>query len=302
MRTEVLLSTHNGATWLRPQLTSVLEQTHRDLALRVRDDGSTDDTHAVLEEERRHDPRLHWTAEPHLGAADSFLALLATVDAQTDAVAFCDQDDVWSRDHLERALRVLADAGGVPTLWCSDVLVCDQDLRPLHPHRRVRGRSPSFANALVENVATGCTIVLNRAAVDLLNDATPTNVVMHDAWCYLVVAAMGHVVYDRRPSVLYRLHDTNTLGLSRGRAATALARLRRAGLGDHVGAWTRQAAELQRLYGERLTSPVAAELERFLGGRTSLARRTSYAATGAAHRQRPISSLGMRALYLLGRI
>jgi glycosyltransferase involved in cell wall biosynthesis len=302
VRTEVLLSTHNGATWLLPQLTSVLEQTHRDLVVRVRDDGSTDRTCAVLEEVRHGDPRVDWTAGSRLGAAASFLTLLATVDDATEAAAFCDQDDVWTRDHLARALDVLAHAGDVATLWCSDVLVCDAELRPLHPHRRVRRRGPSFANALVENVATGCTIVLNRAAIDLLNDATPSDPVMHDAWCYLVVAAMGQVVYDRRPSVLYRLHDTNTMGLSRGRAATARARLRRVTQGAHVGAWTRQAAELRRLYGPRLPPPVAEELDRFLAGRAGVGRRVVYAVTGAAHRQRPIGSLGMRALYLLGRI
>jgi hypothetical protein len=41
----------------------------------------------------------------------------------------------------------------------------------------------------VENVAIGCTIVLNRVARELLIRCTPSHPVMHDAWAYPVIAA-----------------------------------------------------------------------------------------------------------------
>ena len=47
-----------------------------------------------------------------------------------------------------------------------------EDLTHIRLHRRCV-RSPSFENALVENIATGCTIVLNRSAVDLLASQGP---------------------------------------------------------------------------------------------------------------------------------
>ena len=42
--------------------------------------------------------------------------------------------------------------------------------------------------------------VLNRPAIDLLTSGAPQNLVMHDAWCYLVVSGCGRVVYDPRPT------------------------------------------------------------------------------------------------------
>ena len=301
MHVAVLLSTFNGEPWLVDQLDSVLSQTHADLTLVVRDDGSTDGTHQVLAEYASRDPRVRWSAGPNLGAARSFLALLANVGTG-QAAAFCDQDDVWEPDHLERALLALGrEPTGRPTLWCSDVLVCDEGLTPLRRHGGLRVK-PSFTNALVENVATGCTIVLNGAAVDLLKRAAPDSPVMHDAWCYLVVAAMGRVLYDPCPSVRYRLHPGNTMGLSDGWRRSLVARSKRAWRGPHVGAWSRQAQDLEIAYGLVLSDPVCKELRAFLAGRDSVTARLRYAVVGAAHRQQRRETVLMKVLQLLGRV
>lgn len=296
------MSTYNGERWLRAQLDSVLVQTHPDFVVNVRDDGSTDGTRALLEQYASTDSRVHWTAGPNVGAAESFLRLLREVDVHAAAVAFSDQDDHWESDHLERAVLALTDVPvSRPAMSCSNALVCDDQLRPLRRHDVVR-RGPSFANALIENIATGSTIVLNRAAVDLVAARSPAAPIMHDAWCYLVLSALGQVIYDPIPSVRYRLHGSNTMGLSSGSLAEAAARLRRAWSGPHVGAWTRQATEFRRLYGERLAGVDAEELDRFLNGRSGALPRLRYALTGKAHRQRRLGTVAARAAYLAGRI
>ncbi len=96
MRVEVLLSTYDGERWLADQLDSVLGQTHSDLVVRVRDDGSTDGTRELLAAYAARDPRLTWREGRNVGAVRSFLQLLST--ATGDVVAFCDQDDVWDFD------------------------------------------------------------------------------------------------------------------------------------------------------------------------------------------------------------
>jgi hypothetical protein len=75
-----------------------------------------------------------------------------------------------------------------------------------------------FGNAIVENVATGCTIVLNKKAVKLFNQKTNQNkILMHDWWIYLVVTAVGgKVLYDETPHIHYRQHSSNTLGNASG--------------------------------------------------------------------------------------
>lgn len=75
-------------------------------------------------------------------------------------------------------------------------------------------KKPSFANALIQSIAGGNTMVLNNAARALLREAgCDISVVTHDWWTYLVVAGCGgQVYYDCKPSLRYRQHDDNLVG------------------------------------------------------------------------------------------
>ena len=69
-----------------------------------------------------------------------------------------------------------------------------------------------------ENIATGCTIVINQPAIKLLreNMPDPKSLVMHDWWFYLVISAFGKVIYDPEPTILYRQHGNNVEGMKSG--------------------------------------------------------------------------------------
>ncbi|MEO0915515.1 MAG: glycosyl transferase, partial [Pseudomonadota bacterium] len=105
--------------------------------------------------------------------------------------------------------------------------ICDAALRPIgtSPHFR---QPPSFENALTQNIGGGNTMVLNRAALDLLQDtlAHAEQAVAHDWWCYqLVSGAGGRIIYDPDPHVLYRQHIGNEIGAN----GSLHAKLRRLG-------------------------------------------------------------------------
>ena len=120
---------------------------------------------------------------------------------------------------------------------------------------------------------------------------------MHDAWCYLVVAGCGEVVYDRVPHVLYRVHSSNAVGVGTtlwtewsGRAQRQFEQGKRRVL-------TAQAAELRHLYGAQLRQEAARSLEEFLAFQSSLASRLRYSIAGAAHKQRFLDNVVYRILY-----
>jgi glycosyltransferase involved in cell wall biosynthesis len=297
---EVLMSTYQGEQYLGPQLDSVLDQSGVRLCLTVRDDGSNDGTLALLRERAASDHRLRVRAGSNLGLPVAFFRLIEESDPDVDLWALSDQDDVWLPQKLKHAAEALRGLGG-PALYCSRVLVVDQDLRALYPHPLPR-RGASFGNALVQNVATGCTIVLNRRAREVLRGRWPSSAVMHDAWLYLVLAGTGTVVYDPRPSVLYRQHFANTIGMGRGRAARVAGRVRRQLTPGRSGAHGRQNRCLLETHGELLRPEARMQLEEFLGGRHTLRARVRYVLAGEARRQTKGSDLVMRALYLTGRI
>jgi glycosyltransferase involved in cell wall biosynthesis len=227
----ILLATYNGSELLAPQLDSFLTQTHRDWTLVWRDDGSCDASRAIVDRfgAGLGRGRLHVVDEPtiRLGIAGSYLQLLRSAPA-TAAFAFADQDDIWLPDKLERGVAALATtADDVPAIYCSRQVLVDSCLDVLANSARLR-YPPQFPAALTQNIATGCTVMLNRPARDLVAASAPPPQTLHDWWTYLVVtAADGVVHFDPLPTVLYRQHPSNAIGASTSLGRRAVAALRR---------------------------------------------------------------------------
>ena len=230
-RVTILLSTFDGAAYLEAQLASLLEQSERDWTLLWRDDGSQDATVPIMTawEGGAGAGRCRAVAPAgHLGVAGSYLALLrAGVAAGAEAVAFADQDDVWLPEKLARGLGALAAApAGKPALYCARQVLVGPDLRRIGLSARVRPLA--FPAALTQNVATGCTIMMNRAAARLVAASAPPPTSLHDWWSYLVVAvAGGRIIADPEPVMLSRQHAGNRVGAPPSAARRAVAAARR---------------------------------------------------------------------------
>lgn len=229
-RIAVLLSTYDGAPYLGAQLASLLAQTCPDWTLLWRDDGSRDGTPGLMAAwmQGAGKGRCGAVGPPgRLGSTPSFMALLRAAADDADLVAFADQDDVWLPDKLTRAAAALgAVPPGTPALYCARQVLVDAGLCRVGLSAPIRPLG--FPAALTQNVATGCTVMMNRAAARLVAGSEPPSTSLHDWWSYLVVAAVGgRLVADPVPVVLYRQHAGNLVGAPpsmRRRAAAALRR------------------------------------------------------------------------------
>lgn len=238
----VLLGHYNGGAYLAEQLESLGAQSHRDWSLIVSDDGSTDRWLETMADFSKAVPKNKvWLHNgPGNGFAQNFLSLVDHAGPTVPYAAFCDQDDVWMHDKLERALSALAKVRpGQPALYCGRTMVCDRNLNPIGLSPLFR-RLPGFGNALVQNIGGGNTMVMNRAALDILQDtrAHATSVVSHDWWAYQILSgAGGRILYDAEPSVMYRQHGQNLVGANQSWVARA-RRMNRILRGD-FRAWNR---------------------------------------------------------------
>jgi glycosyltransferase involved in cell wall biosynthesis len=213
-RVFVLMSTYQGEQFVRQQLQSILAQLPQQGQIIVRDDGSRDRT--VDEIDALNDKRIKLIRGDNLGFGASFLTLLTMVPPDADMVMFSDQDDVWLPEKIGRAWQHLGPIQDRPALYGSAQMLVDNELRPLHP-TPPWPQGPSLANALTQNIITGCTAAINRQAVALLQRArVPLRVRFHDWWLYLVVSTFGTVVYDDQPTLLYRQHGANQIGHGAG--------------------------------------------------------------------------------------
>ena len=104
-----IVPTHNRRTTLQATLTSVLDQRDVDLQVIVIDDGSTDDTGVWLAS--LDDPRVRVLRhDVPQGAAQARSTGVAA--AETEYVAFCDDDDLWSPRKLAAQLDAVAASSG----------------------------------------------------------------------------------------------------------------------------------------------------------------------------------------------
>ncbi|MGH1576152.1 glycosyltransferase [Planktotalea sp.] len=210
----ILLASYNGSAFLREQLASIHAQSHKDWSLILSDDGSCDDTLAIaracISKER-----LDIFQGPQRGIALNFWNALMKVPDGNYA-AFCDQDDVWHPNKLERAFMALH-GNACPALYSSGRYVTDAQLNVLG--EQSRSLVKSFARSLFRNQVAGHTCVLSPQAVQMLKRFPPApNVPFHDWWAMLVLSALGaRFIHDPYPSLYYRQHEANVLGAMGGR-------------------------------------------------------------------------------------
>lgn len=223
MKVAVLLATYNGEIHLQEQLESILQQSHKNWSIYASDDGSSDKTKAILEDFMRVNGkhRMKVLSGPREGFASNFMSLVRNYEINADYYAFCDQDDVWHPEKLQRAINSISGYWGSPAVYCSRTRLVDAQGNYGGLSPRIR-RPPSFANALVQSIAGGNTMVFNNSARLLLLKIEVRPIVSHDWWLYMViVGAGGRVHYDHSPSIDYRQHPANVIGSSGGLKARA---------------------------------------------------------------------------------
>lgn len=223
----ILLCTYQGQRFLAEQLDSFENQTHVNWEVWASDDASDDKTHQILGEykDRWVDDRISIYDGPIKGFVANFLSLTCKTGISADYFAYADQDDIWKAEKLERAIRWLETVPeSIPALYCTRTELIDAQGRHIG-FSPLFNKPPSFKNALMQNIGGGNTMVFNNAARNLIIMAgNQVSVVTHDWWVYqLVSGAGGQVYYDPYPSVHYRQHGNNLVGMN----ATWSARFKR---------------------------------------------------------------------------
>ena len=216
-RVAVVLGYFEGREYVCDQLRSILDQSHSAVHIYLCDDNS--EPRFSFNGFRLDSAQLSQISiglrSRNIGFTNNFLNALASISDEFEYFAFSDQDDIWHQDKLERALAALAKAPTQkPALYCARTEIADATCEHTLGYSPRFNKTPSFANALVQNIGGGNTMVFNRAARDLIINVTvDANVVSHDWWCYQIVSgAGGYVVYDPEPCLKYRQHANNLVG------------------------------------------------------------------------------------------
>ena len=314
---QILMSTYNGKAYLREQLDSVLQQDCKQkglvkLQLLVRDDGSKDGTQKILQEYAvRYPQEVRWYQGENCGVIQSFFELMKKTE-KADFYAFSDQDDFWMPDKMSSAIQIIEKYGkNRPFLYCCRPKLVDAELNAITSAMKRPAMRPSFGNALLENIVTGCTAVMNEELRALVAVRFPQFTVMYDRWFYLAASCFGRVYYDETPHICYRQHGGNVVGVNSGRWKEFYGRLRLFWGKRHD--ISRQAEEFIKIFG---ALPEREDLKEYRGdaksasclklakelveGRKGFSKRLRLVKGKRLFRQRGMDDFIFRMLILLG--
>ncbi len=212
----ILLATFNGENYIQIQLNSILNQDHTCWHIYASDDGSDDSTIKILEDfqVKYGENRITILNGPKKGPTTNFLSILRKIKINYDYYCFCDQDDYWHSNKLSHAIDIIINFNNqYPILYCGITRYVDSEGNFL-TNSRIFNNKPTFKNALVQSIAGGNTMIFNHNSAKLLYK-TPYchNLIAHDWWLYILVAAYdGIIYYDRSPFVDYRQHSSSLVG------------------------------------------------------------------------------------------
>ena len=131
MKISVAMCTFNGADFLPAQLESILAQSRKPDQIVVCDDGSTDETRAILArfEKESPDTILLRFNKKNLGSVKNFEQAIRCCNG--DVIALSDQDDVWRQDKLQVIEKALSQSSSTALVF-SDAELVDENLKPLN--------------------------------------------------------------------------------------------------------------------------------------------------------------------------
>lgn len=214
MMHSIAMVTYNGEKFIREQIDSILKQTLSNFELIICDDCSTDKTYSILQEYAQKDNRIKLFRNNHnLGFLKNFEKALSQCSG--DYIACCDQDDIWTANHLE----ILTTNLGTNDCIGANALIIDE--QGFSINKTVKDSLsieiiPESSNSIFKhecfyNLIQGTACLFKK---ELLSHILPfpQNIKFHDHWIALNAAIQNGCKYTSEIVLSYRTHKNNVTG------------------------------------------------------------------------------------------
>ena len=219
----IILASFNGEKFLLDQIRSTEVFSDNNCQLLIRDDGSFDASSELIKMLSVQYQNIEFVEDRNgnLGAAESFFLLLGRAyESGATFIMLADQDDEWlpGKKNIQLDLMRTFERNhpNCPLLIHSDLEVVDNSLKLISPSLMEYNQIEHeyfdpLKVLLAQNFVTGCTVVVNKALLDVALPV-PKEAVMHDWWLALCAASFGKIEYIDKPLVKYRQHASNEVG------------------------------------------------------------------------------------------
>ena len=215
---DILLASYNGKKYIEAQISSILNQTYKNIKLIISDDCSTDGTIDILKKYAQKDNRIQlYLQERNLGVVKNIEFLLKNVT--NNLYMLSDQDDVWLPEKIEKSVKYLKENDA--DLVFGDLRIVDEKLNTIYESfskymlldRKINKYIGSKKLNYLYNCVTGCTVLSKKKFIkEILPFPTISKYMIHDHWIGLIISFNGKLAYMPEQYILYRQHGNNEVG------------------------------------------------------------------------------------------
>jgi glycosyltransferase involved in cell wall biosynthesis len=228
MQIDIVIAVYNGEQYISEQLRSITESTGYDKIQKiiVTDDNSSDRTMEIIA--KLNIPKVEVVKNNPSLSGPSYNFINGLKFTVSDYVFFCDQDDFWLPDRIAKYCQLIPQLKPkYPGIIYSDLLVVDSDLNTIngsfYAHENISKKwGKELNNLWLQNCSPGCTMLLNRSAKNKLIETYSSSAIMHDWWVFLYASLYRNALFLDQTTLMYRQHDNNAVGASRGFKLIAL--------------------------------------------------------------------------------
>lgn len=295
----ILMSTYNGEKYITEQLESLISQTYKNIEILIRDDGSRDKTKEIIKKFALKTNNITLIEGENIGFIKSFFELLK-MDNSADYYAYCDQDDVWMKDKIERAVQFLEKTdNNKPVLYFSNSDYYDTNMNFIGTAEKEKFYN--FRNSLVECVTQGMTMVINNKTRETIIKNKPESCLYHDWWTYMICSGFGEIIYDNKSLVKYRRHSKSVTVEGKTPLQLLIFRIKKFFIGDSLKKIKKQWKEYENFYYNELDEKNKKLLKLFTHKYNFFIalRKTFYP---KRFRRKIIDEISVRILFLIGRL
>lgn len=211
VQVSIIIPTYNRATYIGEALTSIINQTYTHWECLVIDDGSTDNTKNIIDSFHTKDHRIRYIKRPNNypkgsnGSRNYGLSL-----AQGQYIAFCDDDDYWLHDKLEKQIPIFQQHPEVGLVTGNIEYVNSDGIRTGRVIKQTGNHGYVFEEILLKNRLSMITPVIKREVFDKVG-LFNTNFVIFEDWEYWRRVAYYYPFYALQDVLAcVRKHDSNT--------------------------------------------------------------------------------------------
>ena len=203
------MATYNGEKFINQQIDSILKQSYKDFELIICDDCSKDKTVEIIK--KYSDSRIKlYINEQNLGFKKNFQKAIEFCSGEF--LAFCDQDDIWTENHLELLLNNISNKD----LICGNAKLIDQDGNSMNvTTKECLGNFNFEANNIVlfekllhGNFVQGTAALITKEFSKKLFPV-PESVDFHDWWAASLSTLNNGCSYLDDIVLFYRQHGNN---------------------------------------------------------------------------------------------